>query len=367
MLFGSRFFVQWVASERHGRVVVPITFWYLSFDRRHRAARLFHPPQGPGFRDRPRRGTADLRPQSGPRPPRLPRADRMSAPPDGRRAPALEHPALAIALVAAGWLVTAGALGLLEPTETRYGEIAREMLASGDWLAPRLDGIHHFHKPPLAYWSAAGGMALFGVDAFGARLGVVLASIVTRSPRPHGRRRGASWRSRSAADVRYGCSAPCCCSPWWVARSPPIRSSRPRWRSTGRSHLRGGRWPLWESASWRRAPWCSCTLALPVLITALLSRDTRVLRWLGPRRGWWLFAAIALPWYLMVVATHRGLLGYFLGDQLWEPLRHHRASPRRASLVLPRGAARRRAALDRSDDRGPGAHAGASERSSPGC
>ena len=29
-LFGSRFFVQWLASERSGRVVIPGVFWYLS-------------------------------------------------------------------------------------------------------------------------------------------------------------------------------------------------------------------------------------------------------------------------------------------------------------------------------------------------
>ena len=29
-LFGSRFFVQWLASERAGRSVVPRLFWYLS-------------------------------------------------------------------------------------------------------------------------------------------------------------------------------------------------------------------------------------------------------------------------------------------------------------------------------------------------
>ncbi|MDH7598504.1 MAG: lipid-A-disaccharide synthase N-terminal domain-containing protein [Sedimentisphaerales bacterium] len=28
--FMSRFLVQWIASERSGRSVVPITFWYLS-------------------------------------------------------------------------------------------------------------------------------------------------------------------------------------------------------------------------------------------------------------------------------------------------------------------------------------------------
>ena len=30
MLFSSRFLVQWVASERKGRVVMPGAFWYLS-------------------------------------------------------------------------------------------------------------------------------------------------------------------------------------------------------------------------------------------------------------------------------------------------------------------------------------------------
>lgn len=29
-LFGSRFFVQWVASERRRRSIVPVAFWYLS-------------------------------------------------------------------------------------------------------------------------------------------------------------------------------------------------------------------------------------------------------------------------------------------------------------------------------------------------
>jgi lipid-A-disaccharide synthase-like uncharacterized protein len=30
VIFGSRFFVQWLASERAGRVVMPQLFWYLS-------------------------------------------------------------------------------------------------------------------------------------------------------------------------------------------------------------------------------------------------------------------------------------------------------------------------------------------------
>ena len=30
IIFGSRFFVQWIASERAGRVVVPRSFWHMS-------------------------------------------------------------------------------------------------------------------------------------------------------------------------------------------------------------------------------------------------------------------------------------------------------------------------------------------------
>lgn len=29
-IFGSRFFVQWLASERAGRSVIPVVFWYIS-------------------------------------------------------------------------------------------------------------------------------------------------------------------------------------------------------------------------------------------------------------------------------------------------------------------------------------------------
>jgi lipid-A-disaccharide synthase-like uncharacterized protein len=30
LLFGSRFIIQWVASERKGKSVIPVAFWYLS-------------------------------------------------------------------------------------------------------------------------------------------------------------------------------------------------------------------------------------------------------------------------------------------------------------------------------------------------
>ena len=60
--------------------------------------------------------------------------------------------------------------GLFTPDEGRYADIAREMLDSNDWVTPRLNGIKYLEKPPLQYWTTAGAFALFGVDEWTARL-----------------------------------------------------------------------------------------------------------------------------------------------------------------------------------------------------
>ena len=65
---------------------------------------------------------------------------------------------------------------LWEPDEGRYAEIPREMLATGDWLTPRLNGVLYFEKPPLQYWLSALGMRLFGENGAAARLPLALAS-----------------------------------------------------------------------------------------------------------------------------------------------------------------------------------------------
>ena len=65
---------------------------------------------------------------------------------------------------------------LWEPDEGRYAEIPREMLATGDWLTPRLNGVLYFEKPALQYWLSALSMKLFGVNGAAARLPLALAS-----------------------------------------------------------------------------------------------------------------------------------------------------------------------------------------------
>src|SRR5439155_12231958 len=47
-------------------------------------------------------------------------------------------------------------------TEGMYAEPAREMLLTGDWVTPRMNGEPFLTKPPLAYWLASSVMAAAG-------------------------------------------------------------------------------------------------------------------------------------------------------------------------------------------------------------
>jgi 4-amino-4-deoxy-L-arabinose transferase len=62
------------------------------------------------------------------------------------------------------------------PDESRYAEIPREMIVSGDWVVPRLDGIRYFEKPVLGYWLNALSIELFGENAFAVRFPSAMAT-----------------------------------------------------------------------------------------------------------------------------------------------------------------------------------------------
>jgi 4-amino-4-deoxy-L-arabinose transferase-like glycosyltransferase len=64
------------------------------------------------------------------------------------------------------WL---GSYPYFTPDEGRYSEVAREMLATGDFITPRVNGIAFLDKPVLYYWLQAAAMKLFGVNEWAVR------------------------------------------------------------------------------------------------------------------------------------------------------------------------------------------------------
>ena len=89
-----------------------------------------------------------------------------------------------------------GSYPLGNPDEGRYAEIPREMVASGDYVTPRLNGVNYFEKPPLVYWITAACLKIFGPSEWSMRAtpvlfalgGVLLTYAAAR--RLHGREAG---------------------------------------------------------------------------------------------------------------------------------------------------------------------------------
>jgi 4-amino-4-deoxy-L-arabinose transferase-like glycosyltransferase len=75
------------------------------------------------------------------------------------------------------FLLGLGSPALYDPHESLYAEIAREMVLSGDWLTPHLNGTRYLDKPPLFYWLIALAYGAFGVAEFSARLPTALAGL----------------------------------------------------------------------------------------------------------------------------------------------------------------------------------------------
>ena len=68
-------------------------------------------------------------------------------------------------------------LSFLDPDEGLYGAIAQEMLARGDWVLPRFNGLPYLEKPPLYFWLASLGFAVTGPTEWSLRAWSALGAL----------------------------------------------------------------------------------------------------------------------------------------------------------------------------------------------
>ena len=67
---------------------------------------------------------------------------------------------------------------LMDDVDAVHGQISRNMIQSGDWVIPQLNGVPYVEKAPLLYWLIAVFYLVFGVHDWVARIPIALAAVL---------------------------------------------------------------------------------------------------------------------------------------------------------------------------------------------
>jgi 4-amino-4-deoxy-L-arabinose transferase len=217
-----------------------------------------------------------------------------------------------------------GTRGLTETSETRYAECAREMLVTGNWMEPQLEFQPHWTKPPVAYWCMAAGMKVFGANAWGARLPGVLALLVaTWAVGALGRR---LWGAREgfAAGMAFALGFPLfgayvVTTDIYLAAAETLAGAAfvfaaMETAAAKRRLLACAMWAAWGLAFLIKGPPGLLPLLAFIPWNLMQPRERRVP--LGHPLGVACFAAVALPWYLLMLHRHPDLLHYYVGTEI---------------------------------------------------
>ena len=237
---------------------------------------------------------------------------------------------LLLCALAVAWFGTIGERRLVRPDEGRYAEIAREMVASGDWTTPRLNGYKYFEKPALQYWATATAFELFGVREWTARLWSALTGFL------------------GILLVFYFGNR--VCGPPAGALAAAVLAGSALWAFIGHANtldmgvsffmtlaLFGTALAQLDNASarerwwWMHVAWAAAALALlskgligivlpggAFVLYVLVQRDWKLLARLHVRTGLPLFLAIAVPWFVAVSVANEEFFRFFFIQEHFE-------------------------------------------------
>jgi 4-amino-4-deoxy-L-arabinose transferase-like glycosyltransferase len=219
--------------------------------------------------------------------------------------------ALAALAVIVTWVALLGGRPLFNPDEGRYAEVPREMLATGDWVVPRIAGLSYIEKPPLQYWATALAYRLFGVSDWSARLYTGVCGLATvllaawLALRLAGR--AAAWRAaivcgsslmvmlmshQLTLDMSLTFYMTLTLVAFCVAQQEPTARVRRRLMLLA--------WAAAAGAFLTKGLIAGALPVLALIVYTFLARDLAPWRRLSLAAGLPLFAALVLPWLVLI-------------------------------------------------------------------
>ncbi len=221
------------------------------------------------------------------------------------------------------WFAQLNIRHLIPSDEGRYAEMAREMLASGDWLAPHYNGYLYFEKPPLQTWINAASFAWLGIGDWQARLYTALCSFF--------------------GVLLIGFTGARLFNPRAGLYTALTLGSSPYWNLLGHFNVLDMGLAFWMQVSlcafllaqrlgvtlaaqrgWMRLCWASMALAvltkglvgvlLPgavLVLYILMMRDWALWGRLYLVNGLLIFTAIAAPWFVLIQSRYPAFFDFF--------------------------------------------------------
>jgi len=237
---------------------------------------------------------------------------------------------LLLAALACIWFGTLSERKLVRPDEGRYAEISREMVATGDWTTPRLNGYKYFEKPPLQYWATAAAFELFGMREWAARLWSALAGflaillVLYAGNRAFGPPVGAIAAAVLAGSILWALIGHINTLDMGVSLFMTLSILAVMLaQADNASPIERG---IWMHAAWAAAALAMLSkgligIALPGAAFALyilLQRDWQRLRRLHMLTGAALFLALAAPWFFAVSSANSEFFHFFFIQEHFE-------------------------------------------------
>ena len=235
-----------------------------------------------------------------------------------------------IAIMLVVWFANIEVRKLVNPDEGRYAEIPREMVASGDWLTPRLDGLKYFEKPALQYWATAAAYEVFGEHDWTARLWPALmgllgvASVVFCGWHLFGREAGNYAGLVLGSSLLYVGAAHFNSLDMGVTAFMTVNlCSFLLAQRDGASarETRNWMWVAWAAAALAMLSKGLQAIVLPgtvLLLYAVIERDFALWKKLYPLSGLVIFTVIAAPWFIAVSVANPEFPYFFFVHEHFE-------------------------------------------------
>jgi 4-amino-4-deoxy-L-arabinose transferase-like glycosyltransferase len=220
-----------------------------------------------------------------------------------------------VALIVFFWGL--GSIDLMSLNEGRRALAIQEMVSSGDWLLPHLNGELYLTKPPLLYWLSSAFALVWGVNEWTLRLPSALAAIaVLWMVYRYTFKQAGPWAALFSvqilvanlgfamlgrrAEIEMLLAALCVGSILSALQYIQTQSSK-SWIYLS--------YFLLALALMTKGPLVLLLVTLPLLAAAIYTKNPAIKTVLLSWRGWLIFIVVGLAWYALVT--------WKLGFDIW--------------------------------------------------